>query len=429
MKLTKKAVDAASYDGKTWLSKSGKRTYSKCVLWDDQVPGFGLRITPGGAKSFVFNYRRDGRKRLITLGRYGVLTVDQARAAAVRHSATVLEGGDPLAERQERRGGVTVAEAFDRYFREHAETKKKPKSIQNDRLLANKHILPRIGSLKVDLVTRQDVVSPIHHRMRDTPYQANRALALLSKVFSLCELWGWRPQGSNPTRGIEKYPEKNRERYLTGDELERLAKTLAEFEAAGDDKYAVAAVRLLIFTGCRLREILHAQWQYVYLDERRLHLPDSKVGKRDILLFEPAIAVLRGLDRREGCPYVIVGRFADRPRADLNSFWRRLRRRAEIQNLQIKDLRHTFATSGVSAGEGLPIIGRLLGHSQASTTARYAHVAPSPAADAGERIAANLAAAMGGESGKPVQEGALLEAAKGMSAEELVAALLKHTRE
>ena len=237
-------------------------------------------------------------------------------------------------------------------------------------------------------------------------------LATLSKMFNMAERWGLRPVGTNPCRGLEKYRERPRRRYLSGEELGRLGATLATAERDGAlpvpglegpqerrrsvDLFAVAAIRLLLFTGARLSEILTLRWDVVDLERACLRLGDSKTGQKDVHLNAPALAVLAALPRVDGCPYVIAGRLADRPRPDLNGPWTAIRAAAGIPDLRLHDLRHSFASVAVGAGLALPLIGGLLGHAQPATTARYAHLQDDPLKAAAERIGDRLAAAIGG---------------------------------
>ncbi len=395
MRLSKSLIDQATYQGTAHRSKDGKKTlWSRCVLWDDVVQGLGLRITRAGKKSFILSYRVGSRKRQMTLGAYGVLTLKKAREKALRELAAIIEGHDPLAERQTAALGETVAELATRYMQQHAEVKKKPTSIQGDRQMLRAYVLPKLGSLKIADVSRRDVIA-LHHGLREKPYAANRVLALLSKMFNLAEKWGLRPDYSNPCRHVERYKETPRERYLAPAELALLADALAAVEREDSESpHAVAAIRLLILTGCRLREILRLRWEDVDLENGRIHLPDSKTGAKTVYLSAPALEVLATLPRTAGNPWVIEGRKHGSHLQDLKGPWMRLCERTGLRGLRVHDLRHSFAAVGAGLGLSLPMIGKLLGHSQPATTARYAHLAADPMHRAAERIGAELAAAM-----------------------------------
>jgi integrase len=276
--------------------------------------------------------------------------------------------------------------------------------------------------LKATALTRSHVAT-LHFRMADRPYAANRAAAVWSKAFAWAAARGIIPEEHNPVKGLKKYREQGRERFLTVDELGRLGVALAEGETVGLpfevdntkpkakhapkadkrrvklDPYAVAALRLLLLTGARLREILHAKWEQVDVGRGVIFLADSKTGKKPIYLSAAAQAVLAALPRLEANPYVIAGARDGAPRSDLKKPWAAVARAANLKGLRIHDLRHSFASFGAGASLGLPIIGKLLGHSQAATTHRYAHLAADPMRRAVETIGATISAAMEGKRG------------------------------
>lgn len=384
VKLTKRVVDAARYD-----RKSGAQ-----YVWDSLLTGFGLRLYRSGRKVFVVVYRASGVQRFLTLGRHGELTPDQARDLAAEVLLRVRQGGDPSGERQAYREAPTMADLAERYMEEHARPHKKPSSVLNDELAWKSHILPALGRRKVADITREDVAR-FHRSKAATPYGANRLIALLSKAFKLAEMWGWRPEYSNPCRHVQRFKEKKRQRFLSGEELNRLAATLAEVEHERTEPPAViAAIRLLLFTGCRLGEILQLRWTEVDFDRRCLFLSDSKTGSKVVHLNSPALEVLAGIERVEGNPYVIRGKIAGTHLINLQLPWGRIRRRAGLDDLRIHDLRHSFASVAAGVGLSLPMIGRLLGHTRAETTLRYAHLADNPLRQATEQIGASIEAAM-----------------------------------
>jgi integrase len=219
----------------------------------------------------------------------------------------------------------------------------------------------------------------------------------MSKLFNLAERWNMRPDGNNPCRHVPRYEEQSRERYLTVAELGRLGEALeAGLAAQSETPHMVAAVKLLLLTGARLNEILTAEWEWVDLDRRVITLPDSKTGRKPLYLSEAAVEVLRDLQKLRGpeSRFVIAGRFPDRPLTNLTKPWKRIRERAGIEDVRLHDLRHTAASIGVSQGMNLPVIGRLLGHTQASTTQRYAHVDIDPALAAADKIGTVVAGAL-----------------------------------
>lgn len=386
-KLTKRTVDAAPIK---------ERDY---VVWDEALPRFGLRVRSSGTKTYVVQYRATGRTRHLTVGRHGVLTPDQARRAALKLLAEVERGGDPSRERAAARRASTVAELCDRYLEEHARARKKPRSVAEDERLIEGFIRKAIGPRKIGEVERADIYR-IRKRLSSTPYQANRVLSLLSKMFNLAERWNLRPDGTNPVRHVERFPERKRERFLSEDEMARLGTAMDELGRRGRvSEAAVAAIRLLIFTGCRAGEILTLRWENVDFDRRCLRLKDSKTGPKVVPLNTPALEVLASLDRRAG-PWVVRGRKPGAPLVNLAKPWQRLCEKADLEDVRLHDLRHSFASVGAGSGQTLLVIGALLGHTQAATTQRYAHLSDDPVRAASEAIGRRIAAAMAGKNAK-----------------------------
>jgi integrase len=373
----------------------------QAIHWDSDLRGFGVRVLPSGLKTFIVQYRAaDTTSRRIALGRHGVIAPEEARRQARLLMADVQRGGDPVQERKEVRHAPALTDLVERYLSEHAEVRKKPRSVAEDKRLLDKHILPALGKRKLAEIGRAEVTR-LHHSLRATPYQANRTLALVSKLFNLAERWGLRPDGSNPCRHVERFKEGKRERFLSGEELGRLGKVLAEAERfAVELPGAIGAIRLLLFTGCRLSEVLDLRWQEVDLERACLRLPDSKTGAKVIYLNGPALGVLAGLERVEGNPYVILGKRKGERLNDLEAPWRRLRAAAGLPDVRLHDLRHSFASVGAGARLGLVLIGKLLGHTQAQTTARYSHLAADPMLQASEIIGQRIAAALEGRKAK-----------------------------
>ncbi len=371
-------------------------------LWDTELRGFGCKVTPKGARIYVLQYWNGGRSRRYTIGRHGEgLTADEARRAAGRLKGQVAHGDDPAAERATERAAPTLAKFAERYLAEHAAVKKKASSASEDRRNLRNHILPALGRWKVAEITRNDVAR-LHAAMGAKPGAANRCLALLSKMFNLAERWGYRPDGTNPTRHVEKFPERKIERFLSEAELARLGAVLDGAEQAGEHRSVIAAIRLLIFTGCRRNEILTLEWEHVDFDRGCLWLADSKTGAQMVPLGAPALDLLSGLPRIEGNPYVLPGALPGKHYVALEKAWRRLRGRAGLDDVRLHDLRHSFASTGAGTGESLVLIGALLGHRNTATTARYAHLSSDPRRAAADRIAGRIAAAMRGEPGKVV---------------------------
>ncbi len=287
-KLTKRIIDAT------------EPQVTEFFLWDESIPGFGLRVMPSGRKSFVVQYRAGRRPRRMSLGPSTVLTCDQARTRAITIIAAVKNGEDPAAVRAANRNAATVSDLAERFDKEHIAVRLKASTAKEYRGNLRRFILPALGRLAVPEITRADVAK-FHHDLRHIPYQANRCLEVVSKMFVLAEMWGLRPDGSNPRKHIRKYPEEKRERFLSAAELRRIGDVLREMEIEGIElPSAILAARLLILTGCRLGEIMTLKWEYVDFNEHALRLPDSKSGKKTVHLGTPAVECLQTAQRIHG---------------------------------------------------------------------------------------------------------------------------------
>ena len=380
-RLTKRIVDAAKAETKD--------TY----LWDSSLKGFGLKVTPSGRKVYIVQYRiggRRGRIRRVTLGVHGALTTEEARGLAKNALVQVSIGTDPAAENDKARADSSMIVLLEKFDEQHIEVKLKPKSQEDYRRNIRLYIKPNLGKLLANEVTRQDVAR-LHHSLRDKPYVANRVLSVLSKFFNWCEKFGYREEGKNPCRFVDKNKEKRRQRFLSEAEQDRLNKALDDAHAEGlISEYAIYAIRLLSLTGARLGEILKLKWCYVNWENGTLNLPDSKTGEKRIYLNEPAKDILARVIRQADNPYVVCGSKPGSHIVNLQKSWRRVRSNADLSDVRLHDLRHTFASVAVSSGMSLPLIGALLGHSQPRTTARYAHLASGPMKDAVEKIGAKV---------------------------------------
>jgi integrase len=380
-KLTKRAIDAL------------KPRDADYFAWDDELRGFGVRVMPKGAKTFMVQYRAAGRTRRVKIGRYGVLTADEARAKAKTLLGEVADGDNPADLVKDYRKSPTVREVCERFLRDHVDVRLKPSTQYDYRNVVRKIVIPAFGTRKIVDITRADIAD-FHHGNRAVPYRANRILCLLSKMFNLAEVWGLRRDGSNPCRHVAKYPEKRRERFLSASELIRLGEVLANGEADGTESpQVVAAFRLLILTGCRMREIQFLKWEYI--TATHIMLPDSKTGARKVPLPPTALDVLRALPRAPGNPHVIAGAVDGQAVTDLEKPWRRIRAAAGLEGVRIHDLRHTYASNAVMAGLSIPLVGKILGHTQIQTTMRYAHLADEPVREAADKVAQQLGALIG----------------------------------
>jgi integrase len=375
-KITKRTVDELSKDD------------DDPMIWDSEVIGFGVRCRRSGAKHYVLKMRAGGRQRWITIGRHGSpWTPDAARAEARRLLGLRAGGGDPATERDRQKGVITVAELGRRFLDEYVPQHCKARTVYEYRRAVEQFIAPSLGRYQISDIQRADIAQ-FHHNLRDRPYQANRTLAVLAKMMNLAEEWGLRPDGSsNPCRHVKKFRELKRERYLTREELHRLGMVLAEAQAnETENPVVIAALSLLILTGARLREILTLRWEYVDLDDAILRLPDSKTGPKQIYLNEAAIKLLNAIPRMVGNPHVIVGHKPGAHLVEIQKPWCRIRTKAGLPGVRIHDLRHSFASTAAGMNMSLPMIGKLLGHTQAATTQRYAHLAADPVRTASDLI-------------------------------------------
>lgn len=415
VKITKRVVDAIKPDGTDFY------------VFDSELIGFGVRVRKTGAMSYVARYRagfgRNAPVRRVTIAKVGKVTPEQARDAAKDILASVVKGKDPARERAGERAAPTFSELVDRFL-EHVEATRKPGTLMHYKHMLNTYAVPEFGTRKAASVLPSDIAS-LHLSLRKKSTTANRVRSIIGAMYSWANKTKVLVLPQNPTNGVERYREGNRERYLTTDEVARLAEALREAETVGIpwepdpekkakhapkaenrrvriDEHVAAAIRLLMFTGARLREILHLKWEYVDFERGLLLLPDSKTGRKTIILNAPALAVLTDL-KRVGA-YVVAGDTAgtkdEKPRSDLKRPWALLTKRAGLDGLRIHDLRHSFASFGAGGGMGLPVIGKLLGHTQSATTQRYAHLDADPLRKASDAIASTIAAAMGEAKGK-----------------------------
>jgi len=357
------------------------------IIWDSKLTGFGLKVTPKGRKVYLLKYRnKEGRQRKPAIGTHGDITCEEARVTAKDMLADKTKGKDPSILKQTLRNSPTISELCDRFLKEYSEVYKKPRSVELDELQIRRHIKPHIGNLKAVSITKSDI-NKLHARLKNIPATANRVVMLLSKIFNVSEEWHIRPQNSNPVQNINKYKESKRERYLTNIEIKRLGDTLDRLEIEGKESiYVLKLIRLLMFTGARLSEIRDAKWEWVDLKNATLSLPDSKTGKKIIHLSPATIEILESTPRVEDNPYIIVGSLEGKALNAAQKPWQRIRKLAGLEDVRIHDLRHTFASLCVAQGMSLQMVAKLLGHSQTSTSERYAHLAHSPIQEASAMV-------------------------------------------
>ena len=360
--ISKQTVDGLSVEAR------------ETVFWDRDLPGFGVRVYPSGRKIYVAQSRGPNGIRRVSLGRHGEITADRARKLAASAIARIKRGEDPAPGPAERKDTFTVADLAERYMEGHVKVHCNAHTQWIYEGSLRNHILPALGAKAVASVGREEVAA-LHYGMRETPRAANRALMVLSKMFSLSEAWGLAPPGGNPCRHVLRYKEGRRERFLTEDEYRRVGLALRELEAGGPlQARAAAALRLIMLTGCRVGEVLTLKWSDVDRKAGELRLRDAKTGARMVPLTPAALEVLAGVKRVRRSPWVFPGGRPDRHLSQLTTAWHRVRERAEVEDVRIHDLRHSFASRALAVGLALPMIGRLLGHTDIGSTARYAHL-------------------------------------------------------
>ncbi len=379
-KLTKTYVNG--------LVSTGKRV----AIFDTETPGLAMRVSEKGAKSFYFTYRpergRGSEKRWHRLGGFPAMTCEQARVAAKMLAGEVALGNDPTERQRESKREPFFLDVFQVFMEEHVQAKKKDSTIRLYNSLSNLYIKPVLGKTKIGSVTAKQVAK-LHYDMRSKPYMANRCLAVLSKFFAWCEQHGYRDGGTNPAARIEKFKEHKRTRFMGVDDLAKIGSALVYQESTGRiDPFAATAIRLLLFTGARLNEVLSLRWEDIDVEAGFAHIADSKTGAKVLHLGTPAIEILKNLPRLN--KWVFPSRRGNSHIVNLRKPWVAVCAQAGLAGWRLHDLRHAFASAAANAGHSLPLIGGLLGHSQPATTARYAHVAQNPVHEVAESTAATL---------------------------------------
>jgi integrase len=398
-KLTKRTVEALPVTGRDYFH------------WDDELPRFGVRVKPSGAKTYVIQYRNaGGQTKRHALGKHGVLTADQARTLAHKRLSAVAGGADPASERRALREAPTITDLTDLFLGAYAAQRRlRPSYLRDARGCITLYIRPALGSKKVADVTPPDV-RKLHLSLKDKPAQANRTLAILSKMFNLAIQDGLR--ATNPCKGIDKYAEEKRTRWLTEGELGKLTDALAEAE----NQQAANAARLLLLTGARLNEALKATWDMFDLERGVWTKPSHSTKQKKtehVALSAQTVALLveikAAADKARSeqgatnpSSYVFPNRTGDAALYDIKRAWKAILKAAELENVRLHDLRHTFASHLVQGGFSLEMIGRLLGHTQAATTRRYAHLADDPLRALADRFGAKLDAIKAGRTAEVV---------------------------
>ena len=384
LRITKRTVDALTVEVKD------------AVFWDRDLPGFGVRVHSTGRKVYVVQSRGPAGPKRVTLGRHGDMPADEARKRAAVVIDRIKQGEDPFHKPSEPE--LTLSDLSERFMSTHVNVHCKPKTVATYRSVLDKHILPVLGDKAISEVGRKEI-SALHHRLRDTPAMANQAVKLLSKMYSLAEAWGNMPPGKNPCGSVRRYKERSRERFLTPEEFRRLGKVLQDAEADGSVwPPAIAALRLLMLTGCRKSEILTLRWDDVDRTAGELRLRDAKAGPRMVPLTAPVRTVLDGIPRIDGAPWVLVGQRPGTGLTKVDNYWQSIRAKAGLEDVRIHDIRHSYASRALALGESLPTIGKLLGHRKVATTARYAHLMRDAEKEAATRVGDSIGAHLGPRS-------------------------------
>tara|TARA_R110002072_G_scaffold20102_1_gene73667 strand:- start:5627 stop:6865 length:1239 start_codon:yes stop_codon:yes gene_type:complete len=383
-------------------------------LWDGDLKGFGLKVCSGGRKAYVCKYRlgtgRNAPTRRMTIGTHGSpWTPDQARKRASQILGLVAHGEDPAQAKQADKNVLTVSQLCDRYL-EHGAATKKASTLATDRGRIERHIKPLLGRMRVPDVKRADVSRFLQDVaagktavdvktgargraiVRGGKGTATRTVGLLGGIFSFAVESGWITE--NPVRGVKRFRDRRNERFLDGSELQKLGAALIAAEAAGENPYAIAIIRLLVLTGARKGEIESLRWPEVDWQYSYLRLADSKTGQKLVMLNGAAIDVLQAVPRQNASDFVFPASRSDGYYEGTPKVWRRIRENAGLENVRIHDLRHSFASMAVSGGVSLPVIGALLGHKDSATTARYSHLQNDPVRSASDRLGKSLQGAM-----------------------------------
>ncbi len=376
-KLTKRFVESIKPDPIKTL-----------IHWDLELKGFGVVILPSGRRTYCIQYRNQDRVlKRYKIGVHGQITTEEARSLAKQSLGQVAQGKDLTEKKKQIKLLPTMEDLAKNYIERHG-YKKRPSSLKGDQGLLRNVILPALGPLKVEHVTRRDIET-IHKNFQDTPYKANHSLRLLSKMFNLAISWGWRD--NNPVLGIEKYQEEKRDRWLNEEELDRLWDVLDQYP----NHLTAYVFKFLLLTGARKGEALGATWDHFDLEKgvwiKPSHLTKQK-KKEHLPLSEKAIEVLKFVKKLtpNNSLYVFPGKVIGKPLQEIKTFWKRVLKEAKLENVRIHDLRHTHASHLVSSGLSLSIVGKLLGHTQASTTQRYAHLADEPLRQAAELFGSKI---------------------------------------
>ena len=394
LKLTKRAVDS--------LRVSSGDT----VVWDRDLPGFGVRVYASGRKVWCVQVRGpSGKPKRKALGHFGKVTPDKARQDAVIAIDRIKRGLslDSPPEAPE----PTVLDLAERYMESHVRVNCKPRTVVSFESLVRVHIVPELGHIRLSELERSHI-SGLHHRLRMTPFQANLVVKVLSGMFRLAEAWEMIQPGRDLCRSVRPYREKPRERFLSSDEYGRLGDALDKAEMDGSVYLpAIHAIRLLLLTGCRKDEIRTLKWDDIDRSSGTIHLRDGKTGLRQVPLAPAVLAVLNEIPRIDGNSWVIAGNSAEDHlgTGSLDYHWQKIRSLAKLEKVRLHDLRHSYASRALALGEGLPMIGELLGHRKVETTARYAHLMKDAEKASANKVGANISFMLNRQASGDEREG------------------------
>ncbi len=348
---------------------------------DRELTGFGIRVLPSGAKRYFIHSQHRGRRVWKIVGQTGSIGLEEARARARTLLAAIRNGkDDEAAAPPDIPFGTVGDEVFRRYARNW-----KPSTLKVNRGYYRNQILPCFGGRPIAEITTRDV-QQWFASLHETPVAADRSAPVLSVIMRQAEVYGYRPEGTNPCAGIKRYRRQGRERFLSAAEIRRLAEVLTRHEA--DHPQAMAIIRMLLFTGCRIGEIVSLKWRYYR--EGKLFLPDSKTGPRTIWLSSAAREVLVCLSRRAVWIYPSPRENGFLHAVTVGRVWHRLRVEANLCDVRIHDLRHTYASMALAQGETVLTIGRLLGHRNPETTLKYIHLSDAMVREAADAVGAAL---------------------------------------
>lgn len=370
VKLTKRIVEGARSDSEARLS-----------LWDRDISGFHLRIYPTGRKVYYFQYRNSYKAtRKIKIGVHGNISTEQARDTAQKLALEVSAGIDPAANALSKKSQPTMSDLCKEYLNLHAHMNKRETSTRNDTSMIDNIIIPAFGRKKLEGISGHDL-QKLHKGMQSTPYQANRVRSLLSKMFSLAMEWNWHTE--NPAKYVSKYQEDKRTRWLDEEEMQRLWKVLD-----GYYKPAVSiAIKMLLLTGARKTEVLSARWEQFDF-KRGVWIKPSHLTKQKreehLPLSTATLKLLEEWREKNNSEFLFPGKIPGQCIQEIKKSWATIRTTAGLEGVRLHDLRHTHASHLVSSGLSLSIVGKLLGHTQTSTTQRYAHLADEPLRQAAE---------------------------------------------